>query len=179
MNRRQALTLVLLPLAASFGRAADYPTAEEARRAFFPGATSFDAHPVRLTPEQRREITSVSGVKQRGEEQPVWRAMKDATPLGWFLVDDVVGKHEYITYALAISPEGAVIGVEILAYRETHGAQVGRAEWRACFKGRTLADPLQLDRDIPNISGATLSCRNVTNGVKRLLALHRVALPHA
>ena len=29
-----------------------------------------------------------------------------------------------------------------------------------------------------NISGATLSCRNVMNGVKRLLALQRVVLAH-
>jgi hypothetical protein len=31
--------------------------------------------------------------------------------------------------------------------------------------------------DVPNISGATLSCRNVMDGVKRLLVLQQIALP--
>ena len=35
-----------------------------------------------------------------------------------------------------------------------------------------------LDKDITNISGATLSCRSLSDGVKRLLALQQVALSH-
>ena len=67
-------------------------------------------------------------------------------------------------------------GIEIMVYRETYGYQVRNAEWRQKFVGKTLADPFKLDEDIPNISGATLSSRNVMNGVKRLLALQQVAL---
>ena len=55
-------------------------------------------------------------------------------------------------------------------------ARSADADWRALFKGKTLSDQFRLNRDIPNISGATLSCRNVTDGVKRLLALQKVAL---
>jgi len=36
--------------------------------------------------------------------------------------------------------------------------------------------PLKLDRDIKNISGATLSCRHVADEVKRLLAFYEIAL---
>ena len=49
-------------------------------------------------------------------------------------------------------------------------------EWRDHFKGKTLDDKFKLDVDVPNISGATLSCRNVTDGIKRLLALQKVVL---
>jgi Na+-translocating ferredoxin:NAD+ oxidoreductase RnfG subunit len=44
------------------------------------------------------------------------------------------------------------------------------------FAGKTAADPLRLDGDIKNISGATLSCRHITDAVKRLLATYEVAL---
>ena len=67
-------------------------------------------------------------------------------------------------------------GIEILDYRESHGGEIRDAKWRAQFLGKTAADPLQLDRDIRNISGATLSCRHVTDGVKRLLALYETEL---
>ena len=50
------------------------------------------------------------------------------------------------------------------------------AAWRKNFKGKTLDDKFKLDVDVPNISGATLSSRNVTDGVKRLLALQKVVL---
>jgi Na+-transporting NADH:ubiquinone oxidoreductase subunit NqrC len=51
--------------------------------------------------------------------------------------------------------------------------------WRRHFVGKTLADRFKLDEDVPNISGATLSCRNVTDGVKRLLAIHKLYLAKA
>jgi Na+-transporting NADH:ubiquinone oxidoreductase subunit NqrC len=35
---------------------------------------------------------------------------------------------------------------------------------------------LRLEHDIKNISGATLSCRHIADGVKRVLATHAVAL---
>jgi Na+-translocating ferredoxin:NAD+ oxidoreductase RnfG subunit len=92
------------------------------------------------------------------------------------MVDDVIGKHDFITYAAAISAQGSVLGIEILSYRETHGGQVRQAQWRQNFSGKSLADSFKLGKDIPNISGATLSCRNVTDGVKRLLAVHQIAL---
>jgi Na+-translocating ferredoxin:NAD+ oxidoreductase RnfG subunit len=69
-----------------------------------------------------------------------------------------------------------VLGIEILVYRETHGGQVHDAAWRKMFVGKTLEHRFKLDEDIPNISGATLSSRNVMQGVKRLLALRQVAL---
>jgi hypothetical protein len=37
---------------------------------------------------------------------------------------------------------------------------------------------LKLDSDIKNISGATLSCRHITDGVKRLLSFYEIALKH-
>lgn len=63
-----------------------------------------------------------------------------------------------------------------MSYRETKGDQIREASWRKNLAGKTLADPFKLDEDIPNISGATLSCRNVMDGVKRILALQKVVL---
>ena len=50
------------------------------------------------------------------------------------------------------------------------------APWRKQFVGKSSRDPVALNADIKNISGATLSCRHLTEGVRRLLQLYRVAL---
>jgi hypothetical protein len=143
-----AAPLVIVPAA----HATTYLSIEQAQQVLFPGA-SFVALELK-----RRER--------------VWRA----SPGGWFMVDEVLGKHELITYAVALDTQGRMRGIEILEYRESHGGEIRDAKWRVQFLGKTAADPLLLDRDIRNISGATLSCRHVTDGVKRLLALYETEL---
>jgi FMN-binding domain len=111
---------------------------------------------------------------QHGGRERIWQAK----PGGWFIIDQALGKRELITYAVGIDTQGRLRGVEILEYRESHGGEVRDAKWRAQFVGKTSADPLALDRDIRNISGATLSCRHITDGIKRLLKLYETSLAH-
>lgn len=125
-----------------------------------------------LTPAQRKAIERESRTRVLKNEQRVWRVSGG----GWFIVDEVVGKHEFITYALGLNADGSVHGLEIMDYRESYGGQVRDPKWRAQFTGKTKAAPLVLDQDIKNISGATLSSRHIADGVRRLLAFHNVVL---
>lgn len=145
--------------------AAVYLTADEARAAIFPGL-ALERAEVTLTEAQAAQIERRSGVRVRRRALEVWRAPGGET----FFVDRVLGKHEDIVYALGVGGDGRVAGLEILEYRETYGGEVREARWRRQFTGRSLADPLELGGDITNLSGATLSCRHVTDGVRRLLA---------
>jgi len=172
-------SLWMLPVAAIVmpAYAADYVTAEQAQKAIFPAADAFQMYPVKLSDAQKDKIKSMAGVRQRWDEQKTWRVEKDGKLMGWFMVDDVIGKHEFITYGVGLSPDGHVLGLEIMSYRETHGGGVREASWRKNFTGKTLADPFKLDEDVPNISGGTLSSRNVLDGVKRLLVIQKLVLP--
>ena len=153
-----------------------YLSVEEAKRALFAGAERFEAVPLALGEADLKVVRKASPTRTPLPLGRVWRASSGAETLGHFIVDEVFGKHEFITYAAAIDPSGAVLGIEILEYRETHGDEVREPAWRDQFRGKRRTDPLELDEDIVNISGATLSCKHVTDGVKRLLALHDVAL---
>lgn len=101
-----------------------------------------------------------------------WVASRAGALLGHVMVDEVIGKHELITYAVAVGADDVVRGVEILDYREPRGGEVRDPRWRAQFVGKRRDSRLRLDEDIQNISGATLSCRHITEGVRRLLELH-------
>lgn len=173
--------LIALPsalLMSSGVYAATYLTVPAAQKALFPAADQFVDARLNLSNDQRDRIKTLSGKRQRNSDQAVWRAEREGELLGWFIVDEVVGKHEFITYAAALSAEGKVLGIDVLIYRESYGYEVGEASWRNQFVGKTLDDPLALDEDIANISGATLSCRSISDGVKRLLALQQVALSY-
>lgn len=175
-RRLQLLTVASLSalVGSTSGYAVTYFTTEQVQAALFPGV-ALNSLPRTLTSAEAAAVEKASGVRVRKKELRVWQAPDG----GWLLIDDVLGKHEFITYALALTSAGAVRQIEIMDYRESYGYQIRNDPWRAQFSGKTSVAPLKLDDDIKNISGATLSCRHVTDGVKRLLATYEIALKKA
>jgi Na+-translocating ferredoxin:NAD+ oxidoreductase RnfG subunit len=174
MDRRFHVHWLLLPataLVAAPAAATTYFTVEQAQQQLLPGQ-ALTPVAVTLTPAQADAIEKASGVRVREKALKVWRAANG----GWFYVDQVLGKHEFITYALALDAQGAVTGVEILDYRETYGGAVRNPKWRAQFTGKKYGALLKLDADIVNLSGATLSSAHITDGVRRLLATHALVV---
>jgi FMN-binding domain len=148
-----------------------YLSVEQAQAVLFPGAT-FQSDTRTITDEQAKAIEHASGVKIRSKQLKVWKPSSG----GWFIVDEVVGKHEFTPFALGLDSKGAVKGIEILEYREAYGGQIRDPEWQKQFSSKDSGTKLQLDKNIRNISGATLSCKHVTDGVQRLLATYEIVL---
>jgi Na+-translocating ferredoxin:NAD+ oxidoreductase RnfG subunit len=167
---RIGIFIAILLLTSVGLRAEKYLTVEQARKIAFPNATRFEEQTLRFSAEQRAAIEKKSGVPVKVEGNKVTYAYEDARLLGVLFVDHVLGKHEIIDYGVAISPEGQVLGIEILEYRESYGYEIRGAKWRKQFVGKKPNAPLRLNKDIYNISGATMSCRHVTEGTRRVLA---------
>ena len=105
-------------------------------------------------------------MRARSARWPVRVAQRDGATLGYVVVDDVIGKFELISYAVGIGRDGTIRQVEVLSYRESHGHEIRLPAWRKQFVGKTASAPLRVGEDIANISGATLSCTHVTEGVQ-------------
>ncbi|MES2136421.1 MAG: FMN-binding protein [Pseudomonadota bacterium] len=183
MSRPGAPWFTILPAAVAAvapapGAATVYLSIEAAQRAMFPGA-SFVARPVAFTAEQRKAIARASGVGGFDKLLRAWDVRSGGERAGWFIVDRVLGKHEMITYAVALSPDGVVKRVEILEYRETYGGEIRNPAWRQQFVGKRFGSGVHLGKDIKNISGATLSSRHVTDGIRRLLVTYQLLLSNA
>ncbi len=162
-------------MAPSAAHATVYLSVEQAQQAMFPDAKFVDRS-IALTPAQRKAIAKASGSGGVGKDLRVWDARNGSARSGWFILDRVLGKHEFITYAVALTPEGVVKRIEILEYRETYGGEVRNAGWRQQFVGKRFGSQLKLGADIRNISGATLSSRHITDGVRRLLVAYQLLL---
>lgn len=156
--------------------AAQYLTVEQAQRAMFPEATAFKEQNLQLSAEQMREVEKLAGLPARSVNWRVFAAYKGETPLGFVVLDDVVGKFELISYAVAVNPDASVRQIEILTYRESHGSEIRNTAWRKQFVGKTAQSGIAIGNGIANISGATLSCTHVTDGVRRIAAIAQVAL---
>jgi len=148
-----------------------YLSVEQAQQLMYPGAT-FTAQPLSLTDAQVKAIEKSSDTNVLSRQIQLWKVSTG----GWIIVDQVVGKHEFIPIAVALDDSGAVKGIEILEYREAYGEQVRNPQWLAQFTGKHDGDTLRLTKDIQNISGATLSSKHITDGVRRLLATYAIAI---
>lgn len=170
------MRMVLAPLAVaslaapSAAFAVDYLSAEQARRLMFPEADSFEQRDLTLDAAQLQTLAS-SGTPARSAHWTVQVARHAGTTLGYVVVDEVIGKFELITYAVGLNLDGSLRQLEVLSYRESHGHEVRLPAWRRQFIGKTSASPLRVGEDIANISGATLSCTHVTDGVRRIVAV--------
>ena len=145
-----------------------YFTPKQAEKICFPSADKFEWKTHRYSMEEIRAIYRDSRLKVI--DPGIWYgvAYKDNKVIGVLAFDRCIGKHEYIDYVVALTPAGEVKQVEILNYRESWGYEVRREGWRKQFIGKNAVAKIDLNDGIHNISGATLSCRGITRGVKRV-----------
>jgi FMN-binding domain len=156
--------------------AADYLTIDVAQKEFFPSAQSFEPVLIGLTPDQKAIVARLAGPQPPHGTLRIWGAVEDGVTIGYVFFDEVIGKSDYISYATAIDARGVLKTIEILSYRESHGAEIRNAAWREQFANKGDLAHLQFRLDIKNISGATLSSEHVTQGVRWLYALWQTAL---
>lgn len=157
--------------------AAQYLSVQQAQRAIFPEAQRFELVTLRLSATQRQSLAQLAGVQPPRGRLQVWRVYGAGATLGYFFSDEVVGKQDFIDYALGIDDDGTLRAPEVMAYRESHGGEVRNANWLRQFaQRRAPGTKLQAGIDIKNIAGATLSCEHLTAGIRYLAALWQVAL---
>jgi Na+-translocating ferredoxin:NAD+ oxidoreductase RnfG subunit len=152
-------------------QAAQYATLDEAARRAFPEATAWREQLVQASADDLRALAALGGAAPRASTWRALVAVKGEEVLGLVVADGVIGKFEVIDYAVAVGNDGRIRSVEVLNYRESHGYEIKLPAWRKQFVGKGSQAPLRVGEDIANISGATLSCQHVTDGVRHIVAL--------
>ena len=193
MNRRGWLlatlfTILVLPLPARGERVWDtelkrylteqemthaevYLTEDEALKLMFPKSERIRKDFIRLTSEKKAQIEERIGWKFPEELFEVYIGETGARIDGYALIQNTIGKHKHMTYMVGVDNTGACTNVELLVYREAKGSEVRTKRFNVQYEGKTASDPVRLNKDIINISGATMSVRSISAGVKRVLVL--------
>lgn len=193
MNRRSWLlatlfTILVLPLPARGERVWDaqlkrylteqemthaevFLTEDEALTLMFPKSERIRKDLIRLTPEKKDQIEERIGWKFPEEFFEVYIGETGAQIDGYALVQNTIGKHKPMTYMVGVDHTGHVLNVELLVFREARGSEVRTKRFNVQYEGKTASDPVRLNKDIINISGATMSVRSMTAGIKRVLVL--------
>ena len=171
--------IVVTIAAAVPANASVYLTADAAMRRLFPAADAWEGTPVVLNDAQRADVAKRAGSQAAHGQLRAWTARAQGKVIGHVFIDEVVGRQDFITYAVGVDASGKLTPVEILEYRESHGGEIRNDRWLAQFSGRASVDSLRFRTDVKNIAGATLSSEHVTAGVRRILALWQSAFADA
>ncbi|MCH8314124.1 MAG: FMN-binding protein, partial [Nitrospinae bacterium] len=141
-----------------------YLTKKEALEIAFPGADTIDKERKWLTDEQKTAIAKISLLEIREIRFTFYVGKKNGKPTGYMLIDHIIGKSFPITFMTVLNVDGTVRDVEILVYREPRGWEVRFPSFMSQFFGMNAQSDF---RDINSITGATLSVRAITKGVKK------------
>jgi Na+-translocating ferredoxin:NAD+ oxidoreductase RnfG subunit len=147
-------------------------TVEEALKTLLPNAQEIKEEKVVLSEEQKRAIEQQAKIKFDPELDKEFRffiGSTDGQIVGYAVKDTVKGKWGPIHYMLSLDPEGKITDALVLQYKEKRGRPVAKRRFLDQFVGKTINDPLKLKKDIRGVSGATISSRGMTNGIKKLV----------
>ena len=161
-----------LILGAGLSSADELTTVDQALRQIYPDAAEFKKEIVNLSDQQQQAIAQKAQVSFDGGHMPqitIYTVYADGQVLGYAMEDTVIGKWGPIHYLVGISPQGAVVQTVVLDYQEIRGRPIAKKRFLRQYTGKTVRDPVQLRQDIDGITGATISSRSITDGVRKLL----------
>jgi hypothetical protein len=163
---------VLAPLAFSLPLFATLPTTQEALALAFPGV-QFTRKEFVLSEAQAGRVKALSQVELPGRWTVAYEARKNGTLVGVGFFDTHRVRTLNETLLVALSPEGRVLRVEAVAFREP-AEYMAKDAWVKQFEGKALDPQLSLKGAIHPLSGATLTAHAMTDAARRCLALHQV-----
>ena len=153
------------------GHAEVYLTEEEAAKLMFPDSERIRKEVLSLTAQQKALVEKRIGWSFPDQSFDVYLGETNGTVDGYAMIQNTIGKHRPITYMVGVDQNGQVTNFEVLVYRESRGSEIRRKRFNYQYEGKTVFDPIRINKDIINITGATMSVRSASAGVKRVLVL--------
>ena len=144
---------------------------KEAVKLMFPNSERIKKELLRVPADKKMLIEERIGWKFPEDAFDVYIGETGTQVDGYALVQNTIGKHKPMTYMVGVDAHGRVSNVELLVFREARGSEVRTKRFNVQYEGKTASDPVRLNKDIINISGATMSVRSISAGVKRVLVL--------
>lgn len=147
-------------------------TREEALRSVYPGAT-VRADQVFLRPTEQKQIMMRADTDVPTALVARYIASKDGKVVGRAYVDTHIVRTKLQSVLISLDASGRVLRIDVTAFQEPADYRAPDA-WLRQFRGRALDEDLAVNRAIRPIAGATLTARETTNAVRRVLAIDAV-----
>lgn len=171
---RRSLVILLVSCAPLLAEEFDpevYLTEDQALAWAFPKAQTVEREDNILSSEIKARAEKRLGWKIDENRLTVFLGKKEGKTANYAVITEEIGMVKPISFIVKVNPEGKVEDVAVMVYRESRGGEVRRRRFLYQYKGKKAQSPLRINRDIIGITGATLSVRGISAGIKKVLVL--------
>lgn len=147
---------------------------DEALKTAFPDAAEIIKNEIFLSTDQSKTIESLAKAKNDSKLYIIYEAKDGEKTLGYAIIDTHSLRTKTETVMFVINPDGTLRQTEVLAFFEPPDYQAG-GNWMELFEGKNSEDSLKVGKDIPNITGATITANSLSQATRRILAVFKVA----
>lgn len=148
---------------------------DEALMHAFPDSATIERRVLFLTDEQTNAIQEMAKTKLESKIVTYYEGSRQDSVLGYVFFGTETVRTKPATFMTVLQADGSINYVEILAFYEPMD-YLPIPKWFTQFIGKSMDQALWPRRGIHNVSGATLSVRAITFGVRKVLATYEIAI---
>lgn len=148
-----------------------YLTEEQALALVFPESDEIAADEFAMTPEEKGGLEKLLSRRLYEDGFRVYVGKKHGAILGYAIITEEIGKFHPFTFIVGVSPDGKIDNMAVLVYRESRGGEIAKKRFLYQFIGKSFKNPIRINKDIINITGATMSVQYMCAGVRKVLAV--------
>jgi thiamine biosynthesis lipoprotein ApbE/Na+-translocating ferredoxin:NAD+ oxidoreductase RnfG subunit len=148
-----------------------YLTAGQALRLVFPQGTEIVEDTIVLTKEGKYHLDKRLRRRLFEDRFKVYIGKKKGKVQGYAIITEEIGKFHPFTFLVGVKPNGKIKQIAVLVYRESRGSEIARKRFLYQFVGKKTKHPIRINKDIINITGATMSVNAMCAGVRKALAV--------
>lgn len=130
---------------------------------------------IMLKSNEAKSIQELSKVKLKTKIFRTYKASKGGEILGYGVLINKKVRSKNAVVLYIISKDSILKSIEIIAFNEPH-EYIPSKKWISQFKDVKTDQQLRVGRQIPTITGATMSARSITDGSRLAFAIYNELL---
>jgi len=148
-----------------------YLTEEQALDLVFPECDEIAIDEFLMNAEEKLNLEKLLGRRLYEDGFKVYIGKNKGTIQGYAITTEEIGKFHPFTFIVGVKPNGKISNIAVLVYRESRGGEIVRKRFLYQFIGKSFKDPIRINKDVINVTGATMSVQCMCAGVRKVLAV--------
>jgi len=148
-----------------------YLTEEQALALVFPECDEIVTDEFVMTPEEKNSLEKLLSRRLYENGFRVYIGKKEGSIQGYAIITEEIGKFHPFTFVVGVGTDGKISNVAVLVYRESRGGEIAKKRFLYQFMGKSFKNPIRINKDIINITGATMSVQCMCAGVRKVLGV--------
>ncbi|HHT9109637.1 MAG TPA: FAD:protein FMN transferase, partial [Candidatus Brocadiaceae bacterium] len=148
-----------------------YLTEEQALALIFPECDDILTDELILAPDEKQNLENILSRRLYEDSFKVYIGKRTGVIQRFAIITEEIGKFHPFSFIVGVNTDGKISNVAVLVYRESRGGEVARKRFLYQFPGKSFKNPIRINKDIINVTGATMSAQYMCMGVRKVLAV--------